>query len=146
MSSAILFQGTQSPSKNKSTLFAYAAWTVITVFFLLPITLPMALLAIWRWKTTNYKITESVIETETGLLSRTGNSMELWRVKDIQFQQTFVQRLFNEASLLVVSQDQTHPVAEITGIGVEKTRELFAKLQPCVNQARINNKVMALSN
>jgi membrane protein YdbS with pleckstrin-like domain len=145
MNEQLLFEGHELPGHHKSTFMAYGVAIICTLFFGAVVLLPMLLIKFLTWKTTKYKITSVRIQLEKGLITRQINNLEMWRINDIQFQQGMLQRLFSEASLVLITQDKINPIFTISGLGLTATRELFDKLQPAISQARKDQKIVSLS-
>ncbi len=78
-------------------------------------------------RATRYRITSYRIEYERGILKRRIDTLELWHVNDIQFEQGLVDRMFNVGDITVLSSDKTTPKLELEG--VPSPRDVFNKLQ-----------------
>lgn len=91
---------------------------------------------------TKYKISGRRVETEHGVLSKTVDSLELWRVLDVKYNQSLVDRILGNGKITLVSTDQSHPTLELHGLPGH--RELFEKLRDAVQDARQTNRPMEL--
>jgi uncharacterized membrane protein YdbT with pleckstrin-like domain len=60
-------------------------------------------------KTTNYEITSDRLKVSEGILSRTHDEIELYRVKDYSIEQTFIQRIFSLGTISLDTSDTSHP-------------------------------------
>lgn len=147
MSEIIFFEGSESPKYHRSTVFSYAAGILLTIILVIPALIFGAMLSVayLRWKSTKYKVTSEKIQIEKGIISKKINNLELWRINDIQYKQGIVQRIFSEATLVLVTQDVSSPILTFSGLGAKMTRELFDKLQPAIAQARKEHKVVSFS-
>ncbi|MCA9698301.1 MAG: PH domain-containing protein, partial [Myxococcales bacterium] len=47
------------------------------------------------------------VETEHGVLSKTVDSLELWRVLDVKYNQSLIDRIFDNGRITLVSTDQS---------------------------------------
>ena len=66
-----------------------------------------------NWKNTVYRITNDRIEFEHGILSKSVQNVDMWRVKDIDFNQSFIQRVFGLGRVHIETSDKDIPVIEI---------------------------------
>jgi membrane protein YdbS with pleckstrin-like domain len=78
-------------------------------------------------RTTRYKITSYRIDYERGILKKRIDTMELWHIEDIRFEQGLVDRIMNVGSIIIISHDDTNPRLELHGI--PNPRPLFEKLK-----------------
>ncbi|MCB9566094.1 MAG: PH domain-containing protein [Myxococcales bacterium] len=104
--------------------------------------LPMLLVAYLRHITTRYKISARRVETEHGVITKRVDSLELWRVLDVRYEQSLLDRLFDNGKITLVSTDQTDPNLVLHGIAGH--RELFEKLRDAVQTARMTSRPMEL--
>jgi hypothetical protein len=74
-----------------------------------------------------YRISTHRIDFERGLLGKKIDTMELWHVDDIKFEQTFFNRLMGVGRITVMSDDQTTPQLELKGL--PNPRPLFDSLK-----------------
>jgi hypothetical protein len=99
---------------------------VLTVVGLwLALKLMALLLAAARVKATHYRLTNQRLLIESGLLSKSVEEIDLRYVEDLQFRQTFLERLLGIGNVDVVSSDKLAPKIVIGGIadprGVRET-------------------------
>jgi hypothetical protein len=144
MSEKIYFEGKTTLGNYRADL-ALCALFGITIIGLL-YAIPKALGIVLKVYTTTFKITSERIQVETGVLSRTLNSLELWRINDIMFRQTLIQRMFKECGILLVSQDKTHPFLGIDGLPEKTGRQIFESLQADIAKARKDGRVVSLAS
>jgi membrane protein YdbS with pleckstrin-like domain len=78
-------------------------------------------------RTTRYRITSYRIEFERGILTKRIDSLELWHVDDISFEQGVVDRMMNVGSITVISNDKTTPRLELHGL--PNPRQIFDALK-----------------
>ena len=76
---------------------------------------------------TRYRITNYRIDYERGILTKRIDTLELWHVDDIKFEQGLLDRMMNVGSLTVLSNDKTTPRLELHG--VPTPREIFDALK-----------------
>lgn len=88
------------------------------------------------------KITTQAIDIETGLFGKEIHTLQLWRVHDIDYEQSFGERLLGVARIHVVSQDDEQP--KITLTGLPASRRLFDDLKDVIAIARQARNVMGV--
>jgi membrane protein YdbS with pleckstrin-like domain len=92
--------------------------------------------------TSKYKITGRRVETEHGVLAKKVDTLELWRVLDVEYTQSLVDRIFNNGRIKLISTDQTNPALHLHGL--PNHRQLFEELRDAVQEARQTNRPMEL--
>jgi len=117
----------------------FQSWPLWVLSF---IGLPGILWTFLRHSTTRYKITLRRIEFERGVLSKSVDSLELWRVLDVKYTQNLWDRMLGIARITVVSTDQSTP--ELALYGMPNSRELFERLRDAVQIARHSSRPMEL--
>ena len=106
MRPTILWQGRPSPLMH---LGLY-----LSCVFLLPFPL-----ALWRYlqvRTTRYTLTTERLVCEQGVLHRTSDEVELYRIKDYTITASLLNRWLGLSDLILVTSDQTHPTLVLRGI------------------------------
>ncbi|EYF05536.1 PH domain-containing protein [Chondromyces apiculatus] len=88
----------------------------------------------WKRKSIHYKITDRTIDYEAGLLSRRVETLQLWRVQDLDMQQTFMERLLGVAQIRVFTKDTTDP--ELVLRGLPASRDIFEALKGAAELSR----------
>lgn len=89
-----------------------------------------------------YKLTNTAIDVESGIFGRKIETLQLWRVRDIDFQQSFMERMLGIATIHVFTKDVTDPDLRITGL--PSSRALFDHLKTAAEQARQSRNALAL--
>ena len=89
-----------------------------------------------------YKITAKRVETEHGVLAKKVDSIEMWRVLDVSYSQSLLDRLFDNGRISIKSTDQTHPELDLHGL--PNHRQLYEQLRDAVQDARQTNRPMEL--
>lgn len=92
--------------------------------------------------TNKYKVSLRRVETEKGVLSKQVDSLELWRVLDVEYSQSLVDRMFDNGRIKLISTDQTSPNLVLHGLPGH--RALFEQLREAVQNARHTNRPMEL--
>ena len=120
-------------------LFARKPETPILIDVLY-VAVPVAALAIWflalklRRGSVKFRVTNTVIESEHGLLSKQIDVLQLWRCRDVRYRQTLSDRILGIAHIEVFAQDATTPHLEL--IGMPASRQLFDQLRDSIEIQR----------
>jgi uncharacterized membrane protein YdbT with pleckstrin-like domain len=124
-----------SPSQvNNLTLFIF-------MIILSPLIIPLFVI-LWKWldtKTTKYEITTERIRTRRGILSKTTEEIELYRVRDYRLEQPILLRMFSLGNIILQTSDRSHP--EMTLTGIPKGEELRELLRTNVEKCRAKKQV-----
>jgi uncharacterized membrane protein YdbT with pleckstrin-like domain len=79
-----------------------------------------------RNRTTHYRVTSQRIIIESGLFSRSLEEIDMRSVDDIEFRQSFLERIFGIGEIAIVSTDKVAPRRALHGIhDPRNTRELI---------------------
>jgi membrane protein YdbS with pleckstrin-like domain len=90
---------------------------------------------------TRYRITTRTIDYELGIFSKTIETLQLWRVKDLDFHQSLLERMLGIARIHVFTKDLTDP--DLVLRGLPASREIFDRLKDAAEIAR-QQKVVGL--
>lgn len=111
-------------------------WTNFKIYvsciFVIPI--PFALWSYLVVKTWKIKITNQRLIEQKGVLSKTTNELELFRVKDIQLDQPFFLRLVGLSNIILTTSDRTSPKVIIPAI--KNAMPIKEKLRIAVDERR----------
>ncbi len=129
MSEDTLWSGTSSQLKNLG----------IFLLCILVIPIPWAIAAWLRVKSTTYRLTTERLITERGIFSKTTDSLELYRVRDMQTTQPFIQRLGSLQTVHLLTADTTTPSVVIDHIPV--SAGLPDKIRAQVEACRMAKRV-----
>lgn len=88
------------------------------------------------------RVSNRNIETETGILSRKIDILELWRVRDVRYRQSMTDRMLSIAHIQVFTKDVTSPELEIFGMPASK--QLFERLRDSIELQRQSNRVLGI--
>jgi uncharacterized membrane protein YdbT with pleckstrin-like domain len=115
-------------------------WAWLACVLLVPI--PWALWRALVTKNTRYVLTDQRLKTTRGVLNRITDDLELYRVKDTHFQQTFWQRMVGIGDIVLSTSDATTPTVAIADIrDAEGVRE---RVRGLVEQRRDAKRVREL--
>lgn len=93
-----------------SHLTYFKEYLVCLLFFWLIFPMFVCLHKFLIIRTTTYSISRGRLVGSKGILSKTVDELELYRIKDYRVTQSFVQRLFNVGVVELMTSDKTHPV------------------------------------
>jgi len=131
-----LFEAKQKALIEK-VLFTGHPAPIHTVFQLLIAFLSVGIAYVWFYmmsRYTKYAITSQRIRIETGLLTKTVNTIELYRVDDYDLIYPLGMRLLGYGILRVKTSDRTAPCIEIYGI--DDIERLYEELRECSEMER----------
>lgn len=107
---------------------------------LLDVVIPIAVAVVFGFglhlyrKSIRFRVTNTVIEFERGMLSKRIDVLQLWRIRDVVYKQNLVDRILGIAHVEVVAQDTTNPDLEI--VGMPASRQLFEQLRDSIEIQR----------
>lgn len=96
----------------------------------------------FRRRSTAYRISTRTIDVETGVFERTIETLQLWRVRDVEFHQSFSQRMFGVGSIRLLTHDATNPVVMLTGVG--NARVVFEEIKRACEAAGQQRNVVGI--
>lgn len=99
MAEETLWSGTSSQLKNLG----------LYLLCILIIPIPWAIAAWLRVRTTTYRLTTERLITERGIFSKTTDTLELYRVRDMQITAPFWQRIFGLQTIHLLTADTSTP-------------------------------------
>jgi uncharacterized membrane protein YdbT with pleckstrin-like domain len=108
MAEETLWSGTSSQLKNLGLYLAC----------LLVIPIPWAIAAWLRTKTTTYRLTTERLITERGIFSKVTDTLELYRVRDLQITASFFERLFGLQTINLLTGDTSTPSLLIDSVPI----------------------------
>ena len=94
----------------------------LVVIGLLFVFIPVLIVKSVRYRISNYRI-----DFERGIFGKRIDTLELWHVEDIQFAQSFLDRILGVGNITVISHDDTTP--HLPMIGIPNPRPLFETLK-----------------
>jgi uncharacterized membrane protein YdbT with pleckstrin-like domain len=115
-------------------LCALFCWLVVPIF-----------IALWKWlvvRNIQYELTTERLKLREGVLNRTLNELELYRVRDYRLEQPLVLRMFSLGNIIIRTTDSTHPIVTLRAIrDAENVLEL---LRRHVEDCRARKSVRAI--
>jgi len=111
----------------------------IAVFCMFGIVLFFSVWFVWQWillKTISWTLTTERLCLEKGVLSRTTQNLELYRIKDVRLHRPFLMRLFRRGYVEYVTSDQSEKY-ENTPLGaISRPDDLYAMMRKYVERQR----------
>jgi uncharacterized membrane protein YdbT with pleckstrin-like domain len=101
-----------------------------------------SLVRVVKTSSLRWKITDQRVQTERGIFSKSVEVLQLWRIEDIQYSQSLIQRMLNEATIKLLTSDRSSPTVTITGL--TNHRSLYEKLRDSVEKRRRENRVVTM--
>ncbi len=89
-----------------------------------------------------FRVTNTIIEIETGLLSKRISPVQLWRVTDVTYRQNLVDRILGIAHIEVICHDPKTPRFDI--VGLPASRQLFEQLRDAIEIQRQSKNVVGV--
>jgi uncharacterized membrane protein YdbT with pleckstrin-like domain len=142
----VMSQPDQEPASVEQSVWSGtpSQWqnAVAWVLCVLIVPIPWAL---WRGlatRNTRYEVTTQRLKTTRGVFNRMTDDIELYRVKDTHFQQTFWQRMVGIGDIVLSTSDTSTPVVTLADIkDAESVRE---RIRGLVEQRRDAKQVREL--
>lgn len=106
-------------------------WTILPIF-----------IGLWSWlqvRFRSYALTTERLTVESGVLNRTTDSLELYRVKDWRINRPLMLRIFGLGNLQLETSDRSHPT--ITIYGIQDVDNVAALVRTHVEAMRIQRGV-----
>ncbi|MBQ4820583.1 PH domain-containing protein [Aquimarina sp. MMG016] len=125
----ILWKGT--PSQWTNFMFYMLCIPLLIVFGL------GLILAIWKYFETRYnklEVTTQRIIEQRGILSRTTDELELYRVKDLKYDQPFLLRIFGLSNIILNTTDHSNSTLILKGL--DNGKELKEQLRTAIDIRR----------
>ena len=133
----LLWSGTPSQVTNLGT---FVIWGILACTLVLaPVSL---ILIIWKYlevKNQVYELTTQRLKMHSGVLSKKIEEIELYRVRDTQFEQPFFLRLFGLGNVILFTTDSTSP--EIILPAIPNAQGVREQIRNAVEETRDSKRV-----
>ena len=129
-------------------LWATMHWQLPTLWRVLAVAIAVALGGLIFFVTTlvrrstRFRITNRSVEYEVGVFSKKIDVLELWRIKDLRFRQSLLDRMLSIAHIDIYTKDVTTPQFEI--VGIPEARQVFEKLRDNIEIQRQSKRVLGI--
>lgn len=122
---------------EQNATFLYLGIVVVLALAVLP-SLTGLLQAVARTRNTHYRVSNQRIVIQSGVLSRSLEEIDMRSIDDIEFHQSFIERLFGIGKVYIVSTDKVAPKLALHGIHDPlKVRELIRSTAYQVSQRQL---------
>lgn len=95
-----------------------------------------------RRRAMRYRLSTRTIDVESGVLTRRIETLQLWRVRDVEFVQSISERALGVARIRVVTHDTTNP--ELWLVGLTDAQRVFEDLKRACELAAQQRNVVGL--
>lgn len=112
--------------------------------YLLALTAIALLIIIWRWfenLAAKYEITEERLIIRRGIISKSIDEIELYRIKDIRIDFSLINQIAGIGRLCISSSDETTRGGDLVIAGIERAQERREALRRLVDAARQKRRV-----
>src|SRR3954470_25028591 len=102
------------------------------------------LIVLWRWfenMAAKYEITEERLIIRRGILSKSIDEIELYRIKDIRIDFSLINQLAGIGRLTIGSSDETTRSGDLVIAGIDRAQERRETLRRLVDAARQKRRV-----
>jgi uncharacterized membrane protein YdbT with pleckstrin-like domain len=130
------------------TILLAIAGIVIAVLgfglYFLALTAVALLIILWRWfenLAARYEITEERLIIHRGIVSKSIDEIELYRIKDIRIDFSLINQLAGIGRLSIASSDETTRSGDLVIAGIERAQERRETLRRLVDAARQKRSV-----
>ena len=96
----------------------------------------------WSANQRSVHVTSRSIDVESGLLSKNIETLQLWKVRDIEFRQTLTDRLMGVARIRIFTTDVTTPQFLLWGL--PGSRKVFERLKESIEISRQTRNVIGV--
>ena len=112
--------------------------------YFLGLTVVALLIILWRWfenLAAKYEITEERLIIRRGIVSKSIDEIELYRIKDIKIDFSLINQLAGIGRLSIASSDETTRDGDLVIAGIDKAQERRETLRRLVDAARQKRRV-----
>jgi membrane protein YdbS with pleckstrin-like domain len=93
-------------------------------------------------RSTRFRLSNRSVEYEVGVFSKKIDVLELWRIKDLRYRQSLLDRMLGIAHIDIYTKDVTTPQLEI--VGIPAARALFEQLRDNIEIQRQSKRVLGI--
>jgi len=120
----------------------FGEYVLYGLLSLVVIGLPFLIYRYLKTTSEKWRISNRRVQLQTGIVSTKIGSIELWRVRDIQYQQSFTDRILGVATISLLSTDASDPLMQLRGL--PEPLALYEWLKTEAETARRQHRVMAV--
>ena len=112
--------------------------------YFLGLTAIALLIIVWRWfenMASKFEITEERLIIRRGIVSKSIDEVELYRIKDVRIDFSLINQLAGVGRLTIASSDETTRDGDLVIAGIERAQERRETLRRLVDAARQKRRV-----
>lgn len=98
----------------------------------------------WYYKSLIWEINTTQIKSIKGIINKSTNFIEIFRVVDFAEQQTLLQQIFGLKDVYIISADRTDSILRIYGI--PNNFDIITELKPLIKKCRKENGIYEIAN
>jgi hypothetical protein len=132
----VRFDGTPTHAAYFGEYFMYGLLSLVVIG------LPFLIYRYLKTKSEKWRVSNLRVQRQTGIVTTQIGSMELWRVRDIQYEQSFMDRILGVGTISLLSTDASDPVLALRGL--PEPLALYEWLKAQAETARRQHRVMAV--
>ena len=95
-----------------------------------------------RRRGTHYRISTRTVDVEEGVFSKRISTLQLWRVRDVQYEQSLAARMLGFSTVRLVTADELLPMVVLAGL--DDGRAVFEQVKNAIDLARQSRNVVGL--
>lgn len=109
--------------------------------------LAMGALVVGAWtelfrRSTRYRISTRRIDVESGILTTRIDTLELWRVRDLEFSQSLAEKILGIGRIVILTHEEK--TSQLVLVGLFDARKLFEELKGAVEVARQTRNIVGI--
>ena len=112
---------------GKPLLQAYDAYRVPAFLLVFAVCLAVLVVKAVSLKSISYVVTNDRLEYERGILNRSLDNLDLFRIKDIRLYRSLLDRIFGVGTITLQTSDPTHPFIHL--LKIKDSREVYDTLK-----------------
>lgn len=108
---------------------------------------PLAIGIVWTWLvriSTEYRVYQDSLEVESGILSRSIDNLQLFRVRDLGLSQSILARILGVGDVTVTSTDRSNPHLRLRRVA--DPRGLYETLRDLVGESQATRRTMIVED
>ncbi|WP_019199487.1 PH domain-containing protein [Afipia birgiae] len=124
------------PSTGRYLIGTITGWLIVAGCLFYGIGLPILLFVWIQNRCTKYTITNQRIKIQEGIIFRTSDEIELYRIKDVKVHYSILNQLFDIGIVTLLSSDPTTKHQSLRMFYVQKARDIRETVRNLVEQSR----------
>ena len=138
MEDKVLFEGRPDLRGYTMQLTLLSLLSLATYF----ICVPFLIYFIFKVKNTKYRISDKMLDVQTGIIWRKYSTMDIWRIKDLQLHRGLIDRMVGTGAIRVISIDKIAPSLLIKAL--PNSEQIYKDLREVAYTEREKRKVTSI--